>query len=71
VRIARIAVVAFRDDGSQQHVSPCGACRQVIRELAEPECEVVYTSATGIVRATVAELLPHAFGSDAAVPRRG
>jgi cytidine deaminase len=71
VRIARIAVVAFRDDGGQQHVTPCGACRQVIRELAAPECEVVYTSAAGIVRTTLAELLPHAFGSDAAVPRRG
>jgi cytidine deaminase len=71
VRIARIAVVAFRDDGSQQHVTPCGACRQVIRELATPGCEVVYTSATGIVCTTLAELLPHAFGSDAAVPRRG
>ncbi len=46
-------------------VTPCGACRQRIREFALPETPV-HLADPGGVRATLtlAELLPHAFGPD-------
>ncbi|RRR72275.1 MAG: cytidine deaminase [Candidatus Viridilinea halotolerans] len=42
--------------------SPCGACRQVMLELA-PHARVILLNLTGAVRYTSpAELLPHGFG---------
>ncbi|HLO13055.1 MAG TPA: cytidine deaminase [Pseudoneobacillus sp.] len=43
-------------------VSPCGACRQVISELCDPEMEVVLTNLRGDVqKIQVRDLLPGAF----------
>ena len=43
-------------------VSPCGACRQVISELCDPEMEVVLTNLKGdILKLKVKDLLPRAF----------
>ncbi|MEH7439597.1 cytidine deaminase [Neobacillus drentensis] len=43
-------------------VSPCGACRQVISELCDPEMEVVLTNLRGDVqKIQVKDLLPAAF----------
>jgi cytidine deaminase len=43
-------------------VSPCGACRQVISELCDPEMEVVLTNLKGdILKLQVKDLLPGAF----------
>lgn len=43
--------------------SPCGACRQVILELA-PHARIILLNLNGAVRYTTpAELLPHGFGS--------
>jgi cytidine deaminase len=43
-------------------VSPCGACRQVISELCDPEMEVVLTNLRGDVqKIQVKDLLPGAF----------
>jgi cytidine deaminase len=43
-------------------VSPCGACRQVISELCDPEMEVVLTNLKGdITKLKVKDLLPGAF----------
>lgn len=43
-------------------VSPCGACRQVISELCDPEMEVVLTNLKGDVqKIQVKDLLPGAF----------
>lgn len=43
-------------------VSPCGACRQVISELCDPEMEVVLTNLKGDVQTIqVKDLLPGAF----------
>ena len=60
-RIAAVLVVA--EGGGL--VTPCGACRQRIREFALPETPV-HLADPGGVRATLtlAELLPHAFGPD-------
>lgn len=43
-------------------ISPCGACRQVISELCDPEMEVVLTNLKGdILKLQVKDLLPGAF----------
>ncbi|MCA1032589.1 cytidine deaminase [Bacillus timonensis] len=45
-------------------VSPCGACRQVISELCDPDMEVILTNMNEqIQKLTVKELLPGAFSS--------
>ncbi|KHD85193.1 cytidine deaminase [Heyndrickxia ginsengihumi] len=45
--------------------SPCGACRQVISELCEPDMKVVLTNLQGdVAETTVRELLPGAFSSE-------
>jgi len=41
--------------------SPCGACRQVLREF-NPEMDVIYTTPDGATQTTLEELLPHSFG---------
>ena len=59
-RIAQIAVVA----GGDTPPYPCGACRQVINEFAEPDCPV-YVAPTNRIEAyetmTLGELLPKSF----------
>lgn len=53
-----LVVVADTD----RPVPPCGACRQVISELCEPEMEVILTNLKGdIQKTTVKDLLPGAF----------
>lgn len=43
-------------------ISPCGACRQVISELINPDVEVILTNLNqDIKRFTVKELLPYSF----------
>ena len=60
-RIAAILVVA---DGGEL-VTPCGACRQCIREFGHDGTPVHLADAGGIRRTvTLGELLPLAFGPD-------
>lgn len=55
-----IAVIADTEDP----VSPCGICRQVMSELCGPDMPVYLTNLKGdIQETTVAELLPGAFTS--------
>lgn len=45
--------------------TPCGGCRQRIREFAGPEVWVHSVSSTGAsMSTTVADLLPHSFGPE-------
>ncbi|MEW9051285.1 MAG: cytidine deaminase [Neobacillus sp.] len=47
---------------TERPISPCGACRQVISELCDPDMEVVLTNLKGdIQRMKVSDLLPGAF----------
>jgi cytidine deaminase len=53
-----VAVIGDTD----QPISPCGVCRQVLAELCEPDMPVVLANLRGETRmTTVSELLPGAF----------
>jgi cytidine deaminase len=62
-RIAETAVWAVDRDGHAISISPCGGCRQRIREFAaDGRVKVHFPWHSGTVRtATVDELLPYAF----------
>ena len=63
--IAEIVVVT---DGEEPG-TPCGGCRQRIREFAGPDVVVHSVAASGVVwSTTVAELLPHSFGPEFLAP---
>ncbi len=54
------ALVVVAD--TERPVPPCGACRQVISELCNPDMEVVLTNLNGDVQeTTVQDLLPGGF----------
>lgn len=58
IRIRAIVIANLNDTASQ----PCGACRQTIHEFSSPVTEVFFPAADGsLTRATIADLLPHAF----------
>jgi cytidine deaminase len=59
-RVTAIAVV------TRTGAAPCGACRQVLREFADPaSCRVLIASEEGAVRVhTLEELLPESFGPE-------
>lgn len=45
--------------------SPCGICRQVLREFCRDDFRVLVGRGEEIVRQTLGELLPNSFSSDA------
>lgn len=48
-------------------VTPCGACRQVLAELLEPDTPI-YLMNDGVAKTTsIRELLPWAFGADSLI----
>ena len=63
----RAVLVVGRGDGL---VTPCGGCRQKIREFAAPDTPILIANPQQ-VRATFTldQLLPHSFGPDHLVPR--
>ncbi len=59
-RIDAVAIVG----GSLRPVPPCGGCRQVLAEFCGPDTPVAYSTPGGrVMRTTVGELLPSAFGA--------
>ena len=63
-RIAEILVLGGRD-GDGVLCTPCGGCRQRIREFAAPETPVYVCGPEGLRLSTTLEtLLPHSFGPD-------
>lgn len=59
--IAEIVVVTDGDEPG----TPCGGCRQRIREFASPDVWVHSVSASGATwSTTMADLLPHSFGPE-------
>ena len=61
-RIEEIVIVG----GGDQPCTPCGGCRQKLREFGLPDLKVHMISPTGtlLLTRTLAELLPDAFGPD-------
>ena len=60
----RIAAILVLGDGAAL-CTPCGGCRQRIREFAGPETPVHVAGPEGIRRSfTLDELLPFSFGPD-------
>ena len=61
-RIDRIAI-AGGTDADDILCTPCGGCRQRIREFATPDTVIIIASPDGEQqRFTLADLLPHSFG---------
>lgn len=60
-RVRAVAVVGVADDP----VTPCGGCRQKLREFAASDCPI-WVADMSTLRATFTldELLPHSFGPD-------
>jgi cytidine deaminase len=60
----RIAAILVCGDGVGL-VTPCGACRQRIREFAPPDTPIHAAGPDGVARTfTLAELLPASFGPE-------
>src|SRR4051812_14897561 len=60
-RIRAVAVVTAGDDPA----TPCGACRQVIREFGKDAAVIIAnTAGTVFLRTTLDDLLPHSFGPE-------
>ena len=58
-RITRIYITG----PGREPVTPCGGCRQRIREFADPDTPVTCQGIDGSpLRTTLGELLPHSFG---------
>ncbi len=46
-------------------VTPCGGCRQKLREFAAPEAPILIANPQGVLLSmTLDQLLPHSFGPD-------
>lgn len=61
-RVLAVAVCAQ----APQPVTPCGGCRQKLREFAADDCPLFIADGAGALLATftLGELLPHSFGPD-------
>lgn len=60
-RIAELVVIG----PGAELCTPCGACRQRIREFASADCPIHIAGPEGIrARFTLQELLPHSFGPE-------
>jgi cytidine deaminase len=57
IRIHAVAVVNLNDAASP----PCGACRQMLAEFAEPDMPVIFPSSEGPRTMSISELLPCCF----------
>jgi cytidine deaminase len=60
----RIAEILVCGDGAGL-VTPCGACRQRIREFGEPDTPIHAAGPAGVAKTfTLADLLPESFGPE-------
>jgi cytidine deaminase len=67
-KFKKIAIVS----DSKNFISPCGACRQVLMDLAGGELEVILTNSIGEIKIfKLSELLPLPFGSKDLKKKKG
>ena len=66
LRIKRIAIAGgAKGDNPDGYAYPCGACRQVIREFADENTEIIIIKSTDDYKiSSLGELLPDSFGPD-------
>lgn len=66
-KIIAIAIIGGPEYTVRDYCAPCGICRQVMREFAEPKkMKVLFAkSATDFKEMTLDELLPESFGPEA------
>ena len=64
--LTAIAIVAGKDGVNRTYPSPCGICRQVMREFCDPKEMVVVLARTpeDYKEMTLEELLPESFGPE-------
>ncbi|OON87638.1 cytidine deaminase [Oribacterium sp. C9] len=62
----RIVITGGADDGELQYASPCGICRQVMREFCDPATfEIILAKSTEDYKTyTLEQLLPESFGPE-------
>lgn len=62
-----LAIAGGPENGQElKRCSPCGICRQVLREFAGPDFEILYSDGRGgFAGSTLAQLLPDSFGPEA------
>ena len=61
----RIAAIAVAGGDGDMLCTPCGACRQRIREFAAPDTPVLISGPDGLQRRfTLEQLLPESFGPE-------
>jgi cytidine deaminase len=59
----RKAVAVLVVGVADEPVTPCGGCRQKLREFAAPEVPILIANAQGVLLTlTLQQLLPHSFG---------
>lgn len=64
-RTIRVIVVMGGQPGDGRLCTPCGGCRQRLREFAKPDTPIHVCGPEGLRRTfTLEELLPHSFGPD-------
>ncbi|GAA4252956.1 cytidine deaminase [Azospirillum formosense] len=64
-RSVRAIVVMGGQPGDGRLCTPCGGCRQRLREFAKPDTPIHVCGPEGLRRTfTLEELLPHSFGPD-------
>ena len=65
-QICAVAIVGGLNFTTSDYCAPCGMCRQVMREFANPEnlLVIMAKSPTDYVEKTLEELLPMSFGPD-------
>jgi cytidine deaminase len=62
----RIVITGGPEEGELQYATPCGICRQVMREFCHPDSfEVILAKSTEDYKIyTLAQLLPESFGPE-------
>jgi cytidine deaminase len=56
------AIAVYAENTPHHHITPCGACRQVMIEFGTPETLVLWYTPTGDIHQTLAvDLLPDSF----------
>lgn len=59
-----IAVFGVMSD-TKKPASPCGACRQVLLELLDPQTPIIMFNINGdFIQTNIKELVPHPFGEE-------